>query len=167
MVNDLINILWFTADYFIDVDRQLVPFIRDCYGVNVRWIVLQSLNGAKVEPSSDYDIINYQYRGKDPRNLFALNSIYRKRLIGYLALHRVTAQCWQCACCTCSAQCQSLSRLGEMAAHGSKVYLSSLSAFSDVLQAYRPMVQGALSHEVVLLCTHGGEGLRKCENGQL
>ena len=78
MVNDLINILWFTADYFIDVDRQLVPFIRDCYGVNVRWIVLQSLNGAKVEPSSDYDIINYQYRGKDPRNLFALNSIYRK-----------------------------------------------------------------------------------------
>ena len=67
------KILWITADCFIDVDRQLVPYLREHSDYNIRWIVLQSLNGAKVPEHKDYEIFNLLYRGKDIRTFFQVS----------------------------------------------------------------------------------------------
>ena len=48
MVEKRKSILWLTADYFIDVDRQLVPYLREHSEYDIRWIVIQTLNGARV-----------------------------------------------------------------------------------------------------------------------
>ena len=61
------KMLWFTADFFIDVDRQLVPYLREHSDYEIRWIVLQSMNGAKVSEHKDYEILNLSYKGKSFR----------------------------------------------------------------------------------------------------
>lgn len=61
------KIVWFTASYFIDVDHQLVPYIREKYHLNIFWTILQMPSSAKVPPHSDYEILNLHYRNKDPR----------------------------------------------------------------------------------------------------
>ena len=50
------KILWFTADFFIDVDRQLVPYLRKNSEYEIRWVVVQSFVGAKVPEHADYEI---------------------------------------------------------------------------------------------------------------
>ncbi len=72
------KILWLTADCFIDVDRQLVPYLRDTYHLNITWYIVQSLNGAKVAKHDDYEILQMHYRGKDPRSYFELKRYFRK-----------------------------------------------------------------------------------------
>lgn len=67
------KILWITADCFIDVDRQLVPYLREHSDYEIRWLVLQSLNGAKVSEHKDYEIFNLLYRGKDIRTFFQVS----------------------------------------------------------------------------------------------
>ena len=67
------KILWITADCFIDVDRQLVPYLREHSDYEIRWFVLQSLNGAKVSEHKDYEIFNLLYRGKDIRTFFQVS----------------------------------------------------------------------------------------------
>lgn len=72
------KILWFTADCFIDVDRQLVPYLREYSDYEIRWVVLQSLNGAKVPKHGDYEIFNLSYRGKDIRSFFQVNRFIKQ-----------------------------------------------------------------------------------------
>ena len=67
------KILWFTADCFIDVDRQLVPYLREHSDYEIIWIVLQSLNGAKVAEHKDYEIFKLSNKGKDIRTFFQVN----------------------------------------------------------------------------------------------
>lgn len=67
------KILWFTADCFIDVDRLLVPYLREHSDYEIIWIVLQSLNGAKVAEHKDYEIFKLSNKGKDIRTFFQVN----------------------------------------------------------------------------------------------
>lgn len=72
------KILWLTADCFIDVDRLLVPYLREHSDYEIRWIVLQSMNGAKVSEHKDYEILNLSYRGKDIRTFFQVNHFMKQ-----------------------------------------------------------------------------------------
>ena len=72
------KIVWITASYFIDVDRQLVPFLREKYHVGILWIVLQTPGSAKVLPHEDYCIWQLHYRNKDPRCFFEVIGCLRK-----------------------------------------------------------------------------------------
>ena len=72
------KILWLTADCFIDVDRQLVPYLRNTYHLNIRWFIVQSKNGSRVANSDDYEIIQIHYRGKDPRTYFELKTAFKR-----------------------------------------------------------------------------------------
>lgn len=72
------KIVWFTASYFIDVDRQLVPYIREKYHLDIFWTILQMYSSAKVLPHSDYEILNLQYRDKDPRTYVEVSNYLKK-----------------------------------------------------------------------------------------
>lgn len=72
------KILWFTADFFIDVDRQLVPYLRKNSEYEIRWVVVQSATGAKIPLHDDYEIWNLHYRAKDPRTFFELKNYFKK-----------------------------------------------------------------------------------------
>lgn len=72
------KILWFTADCFIDVDRQLVPYLRKNSDFEIRWVVVQSATGAKVPEHADYEIWKMHHRGKDPRTFFELEKYFKK-----------------------------------------------------------------------------------------
>lgn len=61
------KILWFTADFFIDVDRQFVPYLRENSEYEIRWVIVQTFTGAKVPEHEDYEIWNLHHRAKDPR----------------------------------------------------------------------------------------------------
>lgn len=72
------KILWFTADFFIDVDRQLVPYLRKNSEYEIKWVVVQSFVGAKVIEHEDYEIWNLHHRAKDPRTFFELKKYFKK-----------------------------------------------------------------------------------------
>ena len=72
------KILWFTADFFIDVDRQLVPYLRKNSEYEIKWVVVQSFVGAKVIEHKDYEIWNLHHRAKDPRTFFELKKYFKK-----------------------------------------------------------------------------------------
>lgn len=60
------NILWLTGDYFLDVDREIVPSIRNRY--KCRWIVFRMFGSrVAIDENLDCEIINVPYRQKDPR----------------------------------------------------------------------------------------------------
>lgn len=80
------KILWLTADCFIDVDRQLVPFLRTQKGLEIRWVVVQSCNGAKVPEHSDYEILRLHHRAKDPRTFFELKKYFKNAEFSQYAL---------------------------------------------------------------------------------
>lgn len=71
------KILWFTADFFIDVDRQLVPYLRKNSEFEIRWVVVQSATGAKIPLHDDYEVWNLHYRAKDPRTFFELKKYFQ------------------------------------------------------------------------------------------
>lgn len=73
------KILWFTADFFIDVDRQLVPYLRKNSEYEIRWVVVQSATGAKIPLHDDYEVWNLHYRAKDPRTFFELEKYFKKQ----------------------------------------------------------------------------------------
>lgn len=72
------KILWFTADFFIDVDRQLVPYLRKNSEFEIRWVVVQTFTGAKIPEHEDYEIWNLHHRAKDPRTFFELKKFFKK-----------------------------------------------------------------------------------------
>ena len=62
------RILWITGDYFIDVDFKIVPYIKEHYDFDIRWVVLRSKgSGIFIEPSLPCDIVDIRYTAKDPR----------------------------------------------------------------------------------------------------
>lgn len=71
------NILWLTADCFIDVDRQLVPYLRSTYQLSIQWFIVQSLAGSTVPKSDDYEVLQLHHRGKDPRTYFELRKYFK------------------------------------------------------------------------------------------
>ena len=71
------KILWLTADCFIDVDRQLVPYLRSTYQLNIQWFIVQSLAGSRVPISDDYEVLQIHHRGKDPRSYLELRKYFR------------------------------------------------------------------------------------------
>ena len=75
------RILWLTADCFIDVDRQLVPYLRVKYKMNIEWVIVQSLNGAKVPEHNDYQIWQLHFRGKNLRTFFELKKYFKTEKI--------------------------------------------------------------------------------------
>lgn len=72
------KILWFTADFFIDVDRQLVPYLRQNCEYEISWVVVQSFTGTKVPEHEDYEIWNLHHRAKDLRTFFELKKYFKK-----------------------------------------------------------------------------------------
>ena len=70
--------IWITGSYFIDVDRQIVPYIRKKYQVDIRWIIMQVPGSAKVPPHRDYEIMTLHHRGKDPRCYFEVDNYLAK-----------------------------------------------------------------------------------------
>lgn len=71
------KILWLTADCFIDVDRQLVPYLRSTYQLNIQWFIVQSLAGSMVPKSDDYEVLQIHHRGKDPRTYFEFREYFK------------------------------------------------------------------------------------------
>lgn len=71
------KILWLTADCFIDVDRQLVPYLRSTYQLSIQWFIVQSLAGSTVPKSDDYEVLQLHHRGKDPRTYFELRKYFK------------------------------------------------------------------------------------------
>ena len=73
------KILWITAHYFLDTDRQLVPYLRQAGGMDIKWVVMRGLNSPAIAEHSDYELLQLHYRGKDPRVYFQI-SHYLKRI---------------------------------------------------------------------------------------
>ncbi len=76
------NILWLTADCFIDVDRQLVPYLRNHAPFEIHWVVVQSCSGAKVPLHDDYGIWQLHHRAKDPRTFLELRRYFKQAGLG-------------------------------------------------------------------------------------
>lgn len=72
------RMVWITGSYFIDVDRQIVPYIRNKYQMDIRWIIMQVPGGAKVPSHADYEIMTLHHRAKDPRCYFEVNNYLAK-----------------------------------------------------------------------------------------
>lgn len=78
MISKIKQIMWFTADYFIDVDRQLVPYIREKYQIKINWIIIQTSKGVKIPQHIDYKILELHYRNKDPRTYIEVANFLKK-----------------------------------------------------------------------------------------
>lgn len=74
-----LNVLWITADYFIDVDFLLVPYIKKCFDLNIDWYFLKG-KGSNIQIPENLDIntISLRYGDRDPRSYFELYFKIRK-----------------------------------------------------------------------------------------
>ncbi len=62
------KIIWITADYFLDVDMLLVPYLKDVCALDIEWYVIKGHNRDIVTGSvSDAIIIKLNYRERDIR----------------------------------------------------------------------------------------------------
>lgn len=76
------RIVWITGDYFIDVDRALVPYLRKQYGLNIQWIVLKGKNrDIQIPKNLDCIIYKLRFRTRDPRIIFDFRSIIKREHI--------------------------------------------------------------------------------------
>lgn len=69
------NILWITADYFIDCDFNLVPYIRSL-GVNVIWKVVKTSTHIEISSDLECNVISLKYKSLDPRVIFDYKKIF-------------------------------------------------------------------------------------------
>lgn len=68
MIQEKMKIVWITADYFIDVDFLLVPYLQKIMSVD--WYVIKGFrSNVHIEPSLECHIIEMRHRAKDPRIL--------------------------------------------------------------------------------------------------
>ena len=72
------KILWITADFSLDTDRQLVPYLRKEFGLDIRWVVMRGLTAPAIAEHSDYELMQLHYRGKDPRSYFQLYRYFKR-----------------------------------------------------------------------------------------
>lgn len=62
------RIIWITADYFIDVDMLLVPYIQQKYQKwQIDWYVLKNTNSSIPIPTGPNEVYYLRHKGKDPR----------------------------------------------------------------------------------------------------
>lgn len=74
------KVLWITADYFLDVDFLLVPYIKSHYfDYKIRWFVLSGAN-SKVEINNELDckVLRFKHRGHSPLMLSDYQKIFSK-----------------------------------------------------------------------------------------
>lgn len=81
MTNKQKTIAWITADYFIDVDFSLVPYLKEHSQYNIEWYVIKHQNN-KIELPSNLDATIYTitHRGKDIRIIPEYHNILKKIL---------------------------------------------------------------------------------------
>lgn len=73
------RIVWITADYFIDVDILLVPYIQENYSDwQVDWYVLKTANNIPLPEDKVTKIFPVKYRGKDPRIILSYMKAFRE-----------------------------------------------------------------------------------------
>ena len=71
------KILWITADYFLDVDFLLVPYMKAKYhDYNIKWIIMKWAN-SKVEISNDLDceVFKIKHKNRNPKIIIDICSI--------------------------------------------------------------------------------------------
>lgn len=73
------SIVWITADYFVDVDKALVPYLRDKMGLNIKWYVFCG-HDSKVEmPEGIIDrVFRMKNRNRSPKCFMEYCSIFRE-----------------------------------------------------------------------------------------
>ena len=64
------KIVWITADYFIDVDFQIVPYMKEVLGMDIQWKVIRTNKNIYVDRSLDCEIYELSHKSMDPRVLF-------------------------------------------------------------------------------------------------
>ena len=63
------RIVWFTADYFVDVDAKLVPYLRDVIGLNIDWVVMRGWHKTiQIPEGLGCRVYDSHYYGLDPRS---------------------------------------------------------------------------------------------------
>lgn len=78
------KIAWITADYFIDVDALVVPFLQQSqYEFQIDWFLIKSPNSKIPIPENKAkNVFRLNYRGKDPRTLLQYVNIVNKLKLG-------------------------------------------------------------------------------------
>lgn len=73
------KIVWITADYFLDVDKAIVPYLRDTLKLNIKWYVFCGLN-SKVEIPRDIidKVFQLSNRNRNPKNFMEYYSIFKQ-----------------------------------------------------------------------------------------
>ena len=73
------RIVWITADYFLDVDKAIVPYLRDTLKLNIKWYVFCGLN-SKVEIPRDIidKVFQLSNRNRNPKNFMEYYSIFKQ-----------------------------------------------------------------------------------------
>lgn len=69
------NILWITADYFIDCDFHLVPYIRTL-GVNVIWKVVRTSKNIQIPSDLECEVFSLNHKSLDVRVIFDYKKIF-------------------------------------------------------------------------------------------
>lgn len=72
------RIVWITADYFIDVDCLLVPYLQRNYAdeYQIDWYVIKTASNNISISSTPNRIFALRYRGKDPRIILEYKHIF-------------------------------------------------------------------------------------------
>ena len=62
------SILWLTADYFIDVDFLLVPYIQSNYSeFEIKWVIIKGVNSKiEISPNLNCNTFKFSHRGRNP-----------------------------------------------------------------------------------------------------
>lgn len=73
------RIVWITADYFIDVDCLLVPYLQQNYTdeYQIDWYVIKTANSNIPIPSTPNRIFALRHRGKDPRIILEYTRFFK------------------------------------------------------------------------------------------
>lgn len=73
------SIVWITADYFVDVDKALVPYLRDKLGLNIKWYVFCGHNSKIEMPEGVIDrVFRMKNRNRSPKCFMEYCSIFQE-----------------------------------------------------------------------------------------
>ncbi len=73
------RIIWITADYFMDTDIQLVPYLLEEYKLNIDWYLITTKN-SKVELRNSHikNVYKLKYRHRDIRLFLEFKQIFKE-----------------------------------------------------------------------------------------
>lgn len=73
------KIIWITADYFLDVDKAIVPYLRDKIKLDIKWYVFCSPNSKVEIPKGIIDkVFQLSSRNKSPKCFIEYYSIFKQ-----------------------------------------------------------------------------------------